>query len=267
MKAVILAAGKGTRMAEMGLVHKSLAAINNKPVINYSLDLVTGGKRGSLVSEIILVVGHEAESIMNYVGTDYKDVPVRYVMQKEQLGIAHAVKTAGPVVDDDFIMCLSDEILVDSSMEAMVQFFNTHGADCVCGAIDDAVDFRMKAIALDVDSDMNLVGIVEKPQAYFNQYRGIGECIFSRKMLALLETLKPNEKRGEYEMGDWIRTGLEAGYLCKVFELAKGYLNINTVEDFRIANGAASNFPSMGSLRKADDRMAKEEQAQAMMSQ
>ena len=90
MKGVILAAGEGKRLKELKLKHKSFAEVKKKHVIDYSLDLLSELN----IEEIIIVVGYNANDVMNYIGTDYNGVPVKYVFQEERLGIAHAVKVA-----------------------------------------------------------------------------------------------------------------------------------------------------------------------------
>ncbi len=236
MKGIVLAAGQGTRLAELNLKHKSFAEVNKKHVIDYSLDLLSQKVAGmTLCDEIIIVVGYHAESIIEYIGTSYQGVPVKYVYQAERKGVAHAVKTAKNVLDDDFIMCLADEILFNPRLDQMVKTFYEHKADCICGAVIDAEDFSGKPIAYSVDKDNVVTAIEEKPKSYPNAVRGIGECIFSRDCLKYLDSLKPNPIRGEYEMGDWIRMIQEDGKRVEVFDLADGYCNINYARDIQVA--------------------------------
>lgn len=213
-----------------------------------SLDLLSqnvGGK--ALCSEIVVVVGHNAQSVMDYVGDMYNEVPVKYVFQAERKGIAHAVKVAKETLNDDFILCLADEILFNPKMFEMVETFYAHKADCVCGAVIDGTDFSMKPIAYSIDEQGQVTAVTEKPQAYDNDIRGIGECIFAKSTLEYLDTLQPNKLRGEYEMRDWIRMIVDAGKKVEVFELADGYCNINYAKDIKSAE------ERMGVLQGIDD--------------
>ena len=236
MKGLILAAGQGTRLSELNLKHKSFAEVNKKHIIDYSLDLLSERVEGvPICSEIVVVVGYHAEAIKEYIGSTYRDVPVKYAYQSERKGIAHAVKTARELLDDDFIMCLADEILFNPRLRKMVEAFYQHQADCACGVVIEGEDFSMKPIAYSVDGDGVVHGVTEKPNKYENDIRGIGECIFSRSCLDYLDELKPNPIRGEFEMGDWIRLIIEDGKRVEVFELADGYCNINSVKDIQDA--------------------------------
>jgi bifunctional UDP-N-acetylglucosamine pyrophosphorylase/glucosamine-1-phosphate N-acetyltransferase len=88
MSAVILAAGKGTRMKSE--LPKCAHQIIDKPMVEYVVDSLKELK----VQNIIAVVGYGKETIMNLL----KD-KVQYVIQEEQLGTAHAVKQARPLLE------------------------------------------------------------------------------------------------------------------------------------------------------------------------
>jgi len=235
MKGLILAAGKGSRLAELNLAHKSLGIINKKHIIDYSLDLLSNEGGAQLVSEIIVVVGHNAQSVMDYIGNSYKGIPVRFAYQAERKGIAHAVMTAKDLLNDDFIMCLADELLFNPRLEKMVEAFSKEKVGCMCSVVVDGDDFSMKPIAYDVDEQGNVKKITEKPTAYVNDYRGIGECIFSHETLDYLADLQPNPLRNEYEMGDWMTLILNKGDGIKAFDLADAYCNVNYAADFQKA--------------------------------
>ncbi|OOB77463.1 MAG: UDP-N-acetylglucosamine diphosphorylase/glucosamine-1-phosphate N-acetyltransferase [Epulopiscium sp. Nuni2H_MBin003] len=89
MKAVILAAGKGTRMNSD--IPKVLHKIFNKTLVEYTID----SAKGAGVGEICLIVGHMAEEVKQQIGDG-----VSYRLQAEQLGTGHAVKCALDFMDD-----------------------------------------------------------------------------------------------------------------------------------------------------------------------
>lgn len=236
MKGCVLAAGKGSRLAELNLRHKSFALVQKKHVIDYSMDLLVGEDAAHpLVKEIVVVVGYHADAVMEYLGNSYRGVPVTYVYQHELKGIAHAVLTAKKALDDDFIMCLADEIMVGSRLPQMIETFR-RGCVCTCGVVIDGQDFSMKPIAYDVDEVNRVLRVREKPKEYRNDIRGIGECIFAKEALDYLEYLQPDPVRGELEMGHWIQMLVDDGKLVKIFDLADGYVNVNYAKDIDIAN-------------------------------
>lgn len=237
MKGVILAAGRGSRLAELNLQHKSFAIVQKKHIINFSLDLLTNEDASkSLVDEIIIVVGHNKEVIIETIGNSYCGVPIKYVEQKELKGIAHAILTAKDCINDDFIMCLADEILIHPNLEGMLSYFRATDSICTCGVIIDGEDQTGKPIAYKVDSDF-IVEVEEKPSnGYPNDIRGIGEVIFKKECLDFLTRLQPNPKRGELEMGDWIQMAVSEKGTVTFYPLAEAYVNINYAKDIEIAN-------------------------------
>jgi bifunctional UDP-N-acetylglucosamine pyrophosphorylase/glucosamine-1-phosphate N-acetyltransferase len=84
LQAMILAAGKGTRM-KSGLP-KVLHRLAGRPMIRFVVDiaLASGARR------VVIVVGHGAELVRDAVA----DLPVEFVTQQEQLGTGHAVMSA-----------------------------------------------------------------------------------------------------------------------------------------------------------------------------
>ena len=242
MKGIILAAGKGSRLSELNLTHKSFAVVHKKHVIDYSLDLLSDGGIHPLVNEIIVVVGYHADSVMNYIGDNYNGVPVKYVLQKELKGVAHAVLTAREQINDDFIMCLADEILLNPRLKEMIRYFYSSNSAAVCGGVIDENDFSMKPIAYEVADGNTITTVREKPQEYNNAFRGIGECVFKRECLELLDILKPNPRRGELEMGDWIQLVVDSGNRARVFDLADAYINVNYAKDIIEADDLLSKI-------------------------
>jgi len=85
--AVILAAGKGTRMNEgqSSPIPKVMFEVLGKPIIRYAVDL----SEHADVTRIVLVVGYKKEIIQEYFGDE-----VAYVVQEEQLGTGHAAMQA-----------------------------------------------------------------------------------------------------------------------------------------------------------------------------
>ena len=84
---IILAAGKGTRMG--GNSPKVLANLAGKPMIQHLVDTVETFSK----SKASIVVGHKAKEVESHISSEKK---INYVIQKNQLGTAHAVKQATP---------------------------------------------------------------------------------------------------------------------------------------------------------------------------
>jgi bifunctional UDP-N-acetylglucosamine pyrophosphorylase/glucosamine-1-phosphate N-acetyltransferase len=91
--AVILAAGKGTRMNE-GLaspIPKVMFELNGKPIAYWSVKLI----RDAGINKVVLVVGYKKETVQEYFGDR-----VEYAVQEKQLGTGHAAASAKPVLEN-----------------------------------------------------------------------------------------------------------------------------------------------------------------------
>src|SRR3989338_8245127 len=106
MQAVILAAGKSTRTYPLTITRpKPLLKVANKTLLEHNLDSLN-----DLVSEVIIIVGYKKKMIMDYIGQKYKNLNIRYVEQKEQLGTANAISVVQPYIKNKFLLLMGDDI-------------------------------------------------------------------------------------------------------------------------------------------------------------
>ena len=108
MEAVILAAGKGTRMHSQ--LPKVLHTIGSKPMLAHVIDSAeSAGAR-----KIHIIVGNDGEQVKAQILNSASQVEVSWVIQKEQLGTAHAVLQAVPYFEtkaqDDHILVLYGDV-------------------------------------------------------------------------------------------------------------------------------------------------------------
>jgi len=116
LKAVILAAGEGTRMRPFTRGQpKVMLPVGNRPVLEY---LVRALARSG-IRDIIIVVGYHKERIMSHFedGKDWK-VHIQYVLQGKQLGTAHALKMAEAYLKEDpcFLLLAGDNIVDEEDL-------------------------------------------------------------------------------------------------------------------------------------------------------
>ena len=114
MKAIILCAGKGTRLRP--LTHtsaKHLIPLANKPALEFGIEkIVECG-----ITEIGLIIGEDnGEDIKKAIGDGERwGVKVSYILQSKPLGLAHAVKVARDFLQEEcFLMFLGDNLLKNS---------------------------------------------------------------------------------------------------------------------------------------------------------
>lgn len=106
MQAVILAAGKGTRLRPLTLkVPKPLVLLNGKPILEHILNVLP-----DRVGEVILVVGYLRDKIRDHFGDNFRGKKIKYVFQKDQRGTFHALKQARRFLKDDFLILMADDV-------------------------------------------------------------------------------------------------------------------------------------------------------------
>jgi len=108
VKTVIMAGGKGTRIASVNAeVPKPMIEILGKPILEYQLDCLR--KQG--YTDIILVIGHLGHVIQNYFGDGSKfGITIEYVVETEPLGTAGALYLLKDKLGEDFLLLCGDVI-------------------------------------------------------------------------------------------------------------------------------------------------------------
>lgn len=240
MKALILAGGRGSRLNEFTKdKNKSMIKLFEKPLIEYNLEhAVEAG-----VSEIIIVVGYKKEDIIKHVGKEYKGVKVRYVVQKEQKGLVHAIECAKSVIgDSDFFLMLGDEILVSAEIRKIVKRFRKEDLFCICGIVYEKEKSSIgKTYSAMVNESGRLFRLIEKPRFPINNIKGTGHCIMKNEILDYIERTPISMNRGERELVDMIQLAVDEGKKVEVFKVADNYVNVNTEEDLKSVEDMIKN--------------------------
>ena len=119
MEAVIIAGGKGTRLASLSKeTPKVLIKIGNKPVIEHQILLLK--KYG--VSDIHLLLGHLGSQIKNYLGDGEKwGVKIHYYQEEKPLGTAGALLQLKNKIKKDFLF-LSGDIMMDFDVKRFISW-------------------------------------------------------------------------------------------------------------------------------------------------
>ena len=118
MKAVILAAGEGSRMRPLTYTRpKVMLTIANKPILEHLLiEIKLAG-----INDFIFIVGYHDEQIRQYFGNGAKwGVNIDYYTQRKQLGTADAIRTVESMVEGTFLMMNGDIIVNHKDIKTLV---------------------------------------------------------------------------------------------------------------------------------------------------
>jgi bifunctional UDP-N-acetylglucosamine pyrophosphorylase/glucosamine-1-phosphate N-acetyltransferase/UDP-N-acetylglucosamine pyrophosphorylase len=249
--AIILAAGKGKRMASH--LPKVLMPVCGRPMIRYVIDAV----RAARIRKIVVVVGFRADLVRAELGDE---ADLSFAEQTEQLGTGHAVmmcretlhRQSGPVV----ILAGDSPMVQVSSLLALLDEFEQRQPACLLGTANKSDPAGMGRILRDSAGEFR--AIVEEKDATPAQ-RGITEVnmstyIFSPPaLLRALERLTADNAQGEYYLTDCPGVLKEAGELVLALPALRPCesLSINTPEELAIVELEMKKFADRG-LRIAD---------------
>ena len=118
-RAVILAAGEGQRLRPFTVLKpKVMIPIANKPILQYVVEALAANG----VRHIAMVVGYKKEQVQDYFGSGEKHgVEIDYIVQKQQLGTAHALLQARDMVGDGFLVLPGDNIIEANTIARLVE--------------------------------------------------------------------------------------------------------------------------------------------------
>lgn len=192
--AIVLAAGKGTRMKSKQA--KVLHQVAGKPMIGHVIDQV----RASGVDQVVTIVGHGAESVKEKLG----DTSL-YSFQQEQLGTAHAVKTAAEHLSAKegitLVVCGDTPLITSATLSRLVAHHEQEGAQATVLSATASQPFGYGRIVRDVQGQ--LMEIVEEKDANDSQkaITEISSGIFAfdnQTLFEMLERVDNNNAQGEY---------------------------------------------------------------------
>lgn len=126
MKVVVIAGGKGTRIAAVNSeIPKAMIPIANKPILEYEIELA----KHYGFNDFIFIIGHLGEQIESYFGNGERwDVNIKYFKEEQPLGTAGALAFLKKELKEDFFVFYGDTVM-DIDMRAMAKFHKVHKAD------------------------------------------------------------------------------------------------------------------------------------------
>lgn len=151
-QAVILAAGKGTRMRPLTYkIPKPIIPLKKRPLLEYTLKSLPGQ-----IKEVILVVNYLGEHIKNYFGCNYEGKKVIYVRHNKLDGTGGAVHCAKDILRQEFLVLNGDDLYLRTDLEKLIQY--------KIAVLAHEVKDPTKYGVLKINKKGNLIDIIEKPE-------------------------------------------------------------------------------------------------------
>jgi UDP-N-acetylglucosamine diphosphorylase / glucose-1-phosphate thymidylyltransferase / UDP-N-acetylgalactosamine diphosphorylase / glucosamine-1-phosphate N-acetyltransferase / galactosamine-1-phosphate N-acetyltransferase len=225
-KAVLLAAGRGTRMRELTAdIPKPMIKVRDKPVL---LHIIEGLQKAG-IKNFLIVVGYHGETIRQYFddGTCF-GLRIQYATQVVQDGTGRVVELAREFVSGEPFLLHYGDILVDAeSYPQLVSLRDGIEAIVTVKANEDCT----KGGAVFVNERMEVTDLREKvasAEASSAWYNG-GVYAFRPSIFDFVAKLKPSP-RGEYELTDAIRDVAQSGKKVQAIELTGAWADVRDPE-------------------------------------
>ena len=237
-KAIILAAGKGTRMKSKypKVIHK----VCGKEMVNHVIDV----SKKSGVKDIVAILGHGCDVVKEKLPTD-----TMIAMQTEQLGTGHAVKMAKDYIKDEdtiVVLCGDTPLIKEETLKRLFDYHLENGYHTT--VLTTEVDNPTGYGRIIRDENQDLLKIVEQKDANEEEklVKEINSgiyCFNGKSLRESLDLLDNNNAQGEYYLTDTIQIMRNKG-------LKVGAYNGSTIEELMGVNSRVE-------LSRAEDIMRK----------
>ncbi len=225
-KAVVLAAGRGTRMRELTAdFPKPMIEVRGKPVLQHIVE----GLRDAGAHRFLIIVGYRAEMVRNFFGDGrHHNVDIEYAKQTVQDGTGRVVNLARNFTGGStFILSYGDILISPVNYKRVVDLPD----DCEGIITVTRGEDVSKGGAVFVNKQMELVDLREKPKPGepTSPWYNAGLYAFRPSIFECIARLKPSP-RGEYELTDAIRDLARSERKVKVLELTGEWADVRDPE-------------------------------------
>jgi dTDP-glucose pyrophosphorylase len=225
-KAVLLAAGRGTRMRELTQeLPKPMLQVRGKPVLQHIIE----GLRDAGLTDFLVVVGWHAEVVSNFFGDGSRfGVRIEYATQVVQDGTGKVVELAREFAGSDPFILSYGDILVWTENYPRIRAALA-GAEAVVSV--KRSDDVSQGGAVFVNENFELIDLREKPKAGepTSPWYNAGIYAFRSSIFDHIAKLE-RSPRGEFELTDAIRDLALAGNKVQALELSGDWADVRDPE-------------------------------------
>ena len=213
--AIILAAGKGTRMKSK--LYKVLHQVCGKTMVEHVLGQLEAAK----IDKIVTVVGYGAESVKNTIGDR-----TSFALQKQQLGTGHAVmqteKLLGDLDGETLVVSGDTPLFRAETFNKLMEYHRQHHAavTILTSTAPDPTGYGRI-----IRNDVGIVERIVEEKDANSQEKEIHEintgvyCFDNKKLFAALHQINNDNAQGEYYLTDVIAILKQAGEVVAAYKM------------------------------------------------
>jgi bifunctional UDP-N-acetylglucosamine pyrophosphorylase/glucosamine-1-phosphate N-acetyltransferase len=180
---------------------KPMLPVADRPLVAHTADAAVAAG----ASELVVVVGYGAETVREFFGDSYRDVPVTFARQKHQRGTADAVRAAREHLDGPFVVLNGDNLYDPQTIGALFE----RAPALAAISVDDPTSYGVLSTAGE-----RVTEIVEKPADPPSSLANAGAYAFPARAADWLDV--EESARGEYEITDVVARAIESVELTVV---------------------------------------------------
>lgn len=221
MRAIILAGGKGTRLAPYTTVlPKPLMPIGDMPI----LEIVIRQLQNRGFNDITLATGHLAELLMAYCGDGSKfNVTIDYSHEEQPLGTAGPIALV-PGLDSTFLV-MNGDLLTTIDYDAMLKYHRERNALATVAAYER--DVKIDLGVIEVNADNWVADYIEKPTYHYLVSMGI--YLFEPEVLRYIP------KNEHLDLPELVIKLMQDGQKVNAFNFEGYWLDIGRHDDYERA--------------------------------
>ncbi|HEX6030901.1 MAG TPA: sugar phosphate nucleotidyltransferase [Tepidiformaceae bacterium] len=238
-KAVLLAAGRGTRLGALTAnFPKPLLTVGGRPIIAHILDgLVAAG-----IEDVVVVTGHFASLVEAELGNgEPSGLRLKYVRQERLEGTARALSLAREFCgDEQFFFSWGDILVRPENYRVVLQSARFAEHVLAVNEVEDpasgAAVYVDKPAKLAVGEPARVVGMVEKPApgTSTTRWNNAGFGVLGPAIWDAIERLEPSP-RGEYELPQAMAALIEGGADVRAVPVTGPWFDVGTSDDLEAA--------------------------------
>ena len=226
MQAVVLAAGKGTRLRPLtDEIPKALVEVADRPILSDCFErLIELG-----AEELLVVVGYKKEAIISRYGDDFQGTHITYRHQRTPDGLADALLTVEEYIEDDFMLMLGDNVF-RSNLEDVIKRQREDRADAAFLVEEVPMADASRYGVCDTNEYGEITAVVEKPDDPPSNLVMTGFYTFSPAIFHACHLVQPSA-RDEYELSEAIDLLIRSGRTIDAIRMEGWRVDVGYPED------------------------------------